>query len=86
MLAPLVLKEHNLPPDCFQAGVDRTANPEIQSLIGYNERKKKYVTFPPVLYKDLKEDPVAIFLNTSLPMVLYAVFCCYRYLFGGLAL
>ncbi|KAH9992999.1 hypothetical protein BJV74DRAFT_884542 [Russula compacta] len=68
-LMPLVLKDYNLPLEYFQAGVDRSTIPEIKTLLGFNDHKKKYSIFPPILYKDCEDDPAGLFLNTSLPML-----------------
>jgi hypothetical protein len=76
------LQEHNLPIDCLQAGKDRTTIKEIQTLLGYSATKKKYASFPPILFKDLKslnDDPGALFLNPSLPRVRYMAFDDYNY-------
>ncbi|KAI0002606.1 hypothetical protein BJV74DRAFT_882217 [Russula compacta] len=37
------------------------------SLLGFDERKKKYSMWPPILYKDLKEDILGLFFNPILP-------------------
>jgi hypothetical protein len=74
-----VLKEQNLPLDSFEAGKDRTGINEIQLLLGYNDRKKKYATFPPILYKDLKDDPLAMFMNPCLPKVQFAALDDHNY-------